>query len=70
MRRSQWAREASYTEKMQLGEMGTVYSRRRDHTDSRLEQRWQAIVHGPESINKVLLKLHSFCDHCLLPWQR
>lgn len=31
MRRSQRAREASYTEKMQLGEMGTVYSRRRDH---------------------------------------
>ena len=70
MRRSQQARETSYTEKMELGEMRVVNSRQRDHTDSRVDQRWQTTVRGPESTNKVLLKLHSFCDHCLLPRQR
>lgn len=38
MRRSQQARETSYTEKMELGEMGVVNSRQRDHTDSRVDQ--------------------------------
>lgn len=58
MRRLLWAIEVSLgndTEKLELGEMGTVSSRR-----ERPHKQWcrgeQTTAQGPDSINKVLLK--------------
>lgn len=57
MRTSQQARETSYTEKMELGEMGVVNSRQRDHTDSRVDQRWQTTHSALHIVSKLIYAL-------------